>query len=113
MTFDDGILKIYERVLVQDKGFMPVSKLHLKSSYYFSYEVIGVTKFYEAKKTQDRLDESVSIYRDRSITYTDVVVLEDGTQYQISQIQHTFDDNGIQITKLTLMHLNEKFEFEA
>lgn len=113
MTFDDGILKIYERVLVQDKGFMPVSKLHLKSSYYFSYEVIGVTKFYEAKKAQDRLDESVSIYRDRSITYTDVVVLEDGTQYQISQIQHTFDDNGIQITKLTLMHLNEKFEFEA
>ena len=110
MTFDDGILKIYERVLVQDKGFMPVSKLRLKS---FSYEVIGVTKFYEAKKAQDRLDESVSIYRDRSITYTDVVVLEDGTQYQISQIQHTFDDNGIQITKLTLMHLNEKFEFEA
>ena len=110
MTFDDGILKIYERVLVQDKGFMPVSKLRLKSSY---YEVIGVTKFYEAKKAQDRLDESVSIYRDRSITYTDVVVLEDGTQYQISQIQHTFDDNGIQITKLTLMHLNEKFEFEA
>lgn len=50
MTFDDGILKIYERVLVQDKGFMPVSKLRLKSSYYFSYEVIGVTKFYEAKK---------------------------------------------------------------
>ena len=98
MTFDDGILKIYERVLVQDKGFMPVSKLRLKSSYYFSYEVIGVTKFYEAKKAQDRLDESVSIY---------------GTQYQISQIQHTFDDNGIQITKLTLMHLNEKFEFEA
>ena len=46
MTFDDGILKIYERVLVQDKGFMPVSKLRLKSSYYFSYEVIGVTKFY-------------------------------------------------------------------
>ncbi len=45
MTFDDGILKIYERVLVQDKGFMPVSKLRLKSSYYFSYEVIGVTKF--------------------------------------------------------------------
>lgn len=37
MTFDDGILKIYERVLVQDKGFMPVSKLRLKSSYYFSF----------------------------------------------------------------------------
>ena len=92
-----------------------VSKIQIlfKSSYYFSYEVIGVTKFYEAKKAQDRLDESVSIYRDRSITYNDIVVLEDGTQYQISQIQHTFDDNGIQITKLTLMHLNEKFEFEA
>ena len=39
---------------MQDKGFMPVSKLRLKSSYYFSYEVIGVTKFYEAKKAHNK-----------------------------------------------------------
>lgn len=48
------------------------------------------------------------------ISNKDIVITEDdGIQYQISMVQHPVDEDGLHFTRITLSHLNEKFELET
>lgn len=114
MTFDDGIIGIYERINTAGKGELPKPALRLKSRHYFSYETLGYNRYYEAKKIQDEISDVIDIERNRNISNQDIVVMEDDqSQYQISMVQHAFDDDGIKITRITLSHINEQFNFET
>lgn len=114
MTFDDGIVAIYERINTAGKGEMPKPALRLKSRHYFAYETLGYGRYYQAKKIDDELENVIDIERDRTISNKDIVITEDdGIQYQISMVQHPVDEDGLHFTRVTLSHLNEKFEFET
>ena len=44
VTFDDGILKIYETTNEAEPGNKPVVGLKYKDSYYFGYAELGITR---------------------------------------------------------------------
>lgn len=109
MTFDDGILKIYDVKDISEPGMKPVTGLVYKSSHYFGYETVGITRYYTAMQANNKISELVHIWQDRSITTQNICVMEDGQQYKCQFVQHTKDENGLLITKITLERLNENY----
>lgn len=112
MTFDDGIVKIYEKVNEAGKGELPKPALLFKSWHYFSFGILGYGRYYEAKKLDEQLEDVINIERNRQIHIGDIVVLEDGTQCSINTIKHLQDEDGIGYTELALGHINEQFDFK-
>lgn len=110
MTFDDGILKIYTLKNIALPGKKPIQGLQLKSRHYFGFETVGINRFYTAMQVDSRVTDLVHIWQDRSITTGDICVLEDGMQYCCSFVQHTEDENGLRITKITLERLGEAYD---
>ena len=113
MTFDDGILKIYRTVNTSSKGDKPVIKLTLKAEHYYGFDSVSYTRYYTAMQAHQQIDSIVRIWQDRSIGTDDICVLEDGEQHRIGFVQHVKDDDGICITRLTLSHLNERYEING
>lgn len=111
MTFDDGILKIYSVIDVSEKGMKPLWKLKLKSKEYFGFETVGITRNYAAMQAGSKIASVVKIWQDRRIETEDICILEDGLQYKCSFVQHTKDEDGLGITKITLERLNEDYDF--
>lgn len=107
MTFDDGILKIYSIKNTAKKGDKPALVLCYKSSHYYGFENIGIQRYYTALEHNQQIDSVLSIYRDDTIRYSDIVQLEDRLFYEIKTIQPTTDDNGILITRLSLERKSE------
>ncbi len=110
MTFDDGILNIYGIQNLAQPGDKPRVGLVLKSSHLFGFDTVGYNRYYAALKANEQIDDVVRIWRDRTITNHDICILEDNLQYKISLIQHIKDDDGLDITKLTLTRIDEKYE---
>lgn len=108
MTFDDGILKIYSVENIAGKGNKPKYGLKYKSGHYFGFETVGVTRHYAAMQVNSRISSLVHVWQDRNITGEDICILEDGSQYKCSLIQHTEDD-GLRITKITLERISEEY----
>jgi len=109
MTFDDGILKIFNTKDIAEPGMKPHIALFEKGKYYFGFENIGVTRHYAAKQAKSRISNIVHILQDRNITSEDICILEDGLQYKCDLVQHTKDDDGIPITRITLERLGEDY----
>lgn len=108
MTFDDGIIDIYSLENIADKGDQPKYDLIYKSSYYFSYKTLGLTRYYTALANNEKIENVVTIYQDRKIKTSDIVKFDDGTFYEIKLIQHTTDENGIKISNLSLERYNNE-----
>ena len=109
MTFDDGILKIYSTKDISNPGMKPETVLVLKDKYYFGYESIGVTRHYAAKQVKSKISNIVHVLQDRAILGEDICVLEDGLQYRCDLIQHTTNEDGLPITRITLERLGEDY----
>lgn len=102
MTFDDGILKIYKTENTAEPGDMPKEGLVLKSEHYFNFDVLGYNRYYTALQAQQNISAVVNIPDWHNITSLDVAETEDGTQFRIRLAQPMKDENGLNITKLTL-----------
>lgn len=102
MTFDDGILKIYETENTAESGDMPKEGLVLKSEHYFSFDVLGYNRYYTALQAQQNINAVVNIPDRHDISSLDVAELEDDGRYLIRLAQPMKDENGLNITKLTL-----------
>lgn len=109
MTFDDGILKIYTAKDIAEPGMKPNVVLILKDEYYFGFDSISVTRHYAAKQTKSKISNVVHILQDRNILNEDICVLEDGLQYKCDLIQHTENEGGLPITRITLERLGEEY----
>lgn len=107
--FDDGILKICKVENIARSGMKPVEGLELKSEHYFEFETIGLTRHYEAKRANTKISNVVKIWQDRNIVCEDVCILEDEQQYRCELVQHTFNEDGLPITRITLERLGEKY----
>ncbi len=105
MTFDDGILQIYETRNIAEPGDLPKEELFLKSEHYFGVDVLGFSRYYTALQANQNISMVVNIPDWHDISVLDVAELEDGARYIIRLVQPMKDENGLNITKLTLERL--------
>ena len=109
MTLDDGILRIYRVEDVSEKGMKPVWKLKFKTRAYFGFETVGITRHYAAMRAGNKIAALVRVWQDRNICADDICILEDGAQYRCSFVQHMKNDDGLDITKITLERLEKDY----
>lgn len=109
MTFDDGILTIYAAKNEAYTGLMPQIVLHEKERFYFSFDTLGISRYYTALQARQQIEAVVNIPGWPDICATDICALEDGRQYRIVMRQPTLDDQGLRITKLSLERLGDKY----
>lgn len=109
MTFDDGTLHIYTTENIAQAGEKPIVGLKLKSSHYFGYETIGLTRHYAAKQAKILISELIHVWQDRGIKPEDICILEDGLQYKCELVQHVLNEEGLPITRITLERLEEEY----
>lgn len=110
MTFDDGILTIYEVTNSAQPGAKPAPALAEKSKHYFAYETLGVTRYYAALQADQQIAAVVDIPGWYDVKTTDICILEDGGQYIISMVQPTTDEDGLRIMKLSLERVSQTYE---
>lgn len=113
MTFDDGILSIYRTVDVSEPGMKPEIQLELKDQYYFGFNSIGITRFFQALQANQQISTVVNIPDWGDISTLDICVLEDGQQYKIVLRQPERDENGLRITRLSLERIGEEYAIKA
>lgn len=111
MTFDDGILTVCELTNIAANGQKPVYRLSVRESFYFGFDVVGFNRYYTALNAKVQIAHVVNIPGWNVINPNDVIVLEDETQFRLSQVQPMLDDNGLRITKLSLERITESYEF--
>lgn len=101
MTFDDGILTVWSRANVAENGEMPRYELTKQGEYFFGFDYLGFSRFYEAMKAQVELSHIVNVADWIDIDTADIIRLEDGKDYRCVQIQKQWED-GLKITKISL-----------
>lgn len=110
MTFDDGILTIYNVVNGANPGCKPAEKLEIKDRYYFGYFSLGITRYYKALEADQHISCVVCVPGWSDIKVTDICVMEDGAQNRIRMVQPEHDEQGLRIMKLTLERVDQKYE---
>lgn len=111
MTFDDGIVRIYQLNNIAPNGEKPKYKLTLRSAFYFGFDVLGINRYYTALQAKVQLSHIINVPGWDVVSPTDIAVLEDGTQYRIPMIQPMLDDNALRITKLSLERISQAYEY--
>lgn len=118
MTFDDGIVGVYELTEVKVPGKMPVDTLTLIDQFYFGYDVLGINRYYTALQAKQQIESVISIPGWNPIKanrHIAVIADPDGSldaecdQFRIVMVQPTHDEYGLRITKLTLERIGEKY----
>lgn len=118
MTFDDGIVGVYE--LTQDKtpGDMPVDGMSLYENFCFGYETLGINRYYTAMQANQIIESVVDIpgwipiKANRHIAIiadADGAIDGDCDQYRIRMVQPTVDEYGLRMTRLSLERIGDKY----
>ena len=113
VTYDDGILKVYTVSNIAENGSKPKKGLTLKEEFYFSFDVLGINRYFTALEAKIQLEHIVNIPGWSVVSPLDICVLEDGTQYRIQMIQPLLDEDGLRMTKLSLERISENYEFAS
>ena len=110
MTFDDGILTVYEATNAAEAGKKPVMKLTEKRKTFFRYQTVGANRFYTAMAAHVQLEHVVTVPDWQDIEPVDIIVI-DGKQYRIAQVQRTWDERNLKILRLSLERITEAYEY--
>lgn len=118
MTFDDGIVGVYELTKRKEPGKMPTDGLQEKERFYFGYETLGINRYYTALQASQQIESVISIPgwvmipANRHIA---VIADVDGNltsecdQFRIVMVQPTTDEDGLRITRLSLERLGDNY----
>lgn len=109
MTFDDGIVTIYDVQNGAKPGDLPINVLVNPIQFHFAEQTLGVTRYYEAIKANQLIERVITIYPG-NVTTNQVAIFEDGSQYSIRMIQRENDDFGIKILRLSLERNGQNYE---
>lgn len=118
MTFDDGIVGVYELTKIKIPGKMPTDGLTEKERFYFGYETLGINRYYTALQANQSIEAVLSIPGWNTIKANthiaiiadaDGVIDADSAQYRIVMVQPTTDEDGLRITRLSLERLGENY----
>ena len=100
---DGGIAKLCALENINERGRMPVEMLVTKSTEYYSYRTVGVTRRYAALGANREFDLVVRLWNclelPDGVSYA---VLEDGKQYRIDFTQQIVDEHAKDITLVRL-----------
>lgn len=113
MTFDDGRVTFYEVTNGEENGYEPQKVLAPKCVFAYAEQTVGYSRYYDAIKAGTTIDRLIAIYENPATDTNQVAVLEDGEQYLVGQIQHTQDENGIKIQRITLSRNGESYEVSS
>lgn len=102
MTFDDGALRVYRVENNAAQGAMPQETETLLSVHYFGFDVLGFSRYYTALQANQSISAVVNIPGWHDISVLDIAEMEDGRRYRIRLCQPMKDENGLDMTKLTL-----------
>lgn len=118
MTFDDGVVGVYELTKIKVPGKMPTDGLQEKERFYFGYETLGINRYYTALQASQQIESVISIPgwvmipANRHIA---VIADVDGNltsecdQFRIVMVQPTTDEDGLRITRLSLERIGDKY----
>ena len=109
MIYDKKLI-LYSLQNTAAKGMMPKEQLVKTGEEYYGSRVIGYNRQYAALGADQRIDELVRIWRNNQVRANHYAVLEDGLQYRINFVQHLLDDDGLEVTDLTLVRLEENYD---
>ncbi len=111
MTFDDGILAVYRGENSALPGKMPVMSLIEKARYYYGYDRIGITRYYQALQANQQIEAIVNVPGWNDIKVTDVIILQEQPKilYQVDMVQPDMDE-GLKFQKLTLGKVEQEYE---
>lgn len=109
LTFNDGTLCVYAVANIAEPGDRPREGLQLKETLRFAYQTVGLQRHYTAMQAQVEIAELVRVPLRRDISTQDVVVLE-GKQYLVRQVQHD-DDTKPPVTLLSLERVVQEYDF--
>lgn len=110
MTFDDGLVVIYDVANKTEPGAIPQKVLKESKRFFYSIETAGIKRIYEAVRANQQIDLLIAVYRDEQLSTNQIAETENGDQFIIRTIQHMNDENNIKITKLGLERQGEKYE---
>lgn len=114
MTFDDGILKIYSVTNGAENGDLPEEVLTFKNEFYFHEETVGISRYYEALKSNQLIERVVDIPDEGVVSINDIATIDtdpDGdNQYIIRMVQRSLDEEGLKILRISLERNGEEYE---
>lgn len=101
MIHDSGVAVIY-RVERDEQSPPPGTvKLIRKAEHPFGDKTVGATRFFQAAQAGRKLDRLIEIWRDMSITPSDLCRIG-CDNYLIVQVAQGEDEDGIEVTRLSL-----------
>lgn len=90
--YNDGILKLYKVGNIAEPGDMKKDGIVIKQPRLcYEERTVGVTRNSLAKQDQTTIEQLVRIQRFGEVSVHDVVILKDGKQYDIYQVQFIND----------------------
>lgn len=118
MTFDDGIVGVYELTQIIVPGKAPTEGLSLAERFYFGYETLGINRYYTALQANQQIEAVISLPGWNTIkanTHIAIIADADGAidetcdQFRIVMVQPTTDEQGLRITRLSLERTGDKY----
>lgn len=95
---DEGLLKIYNLQNTSQSGHMPKEQLVKLAEAYYAVRTIGFNRMYAAKAANSRLDKLVRAYMTALPEAAKYVILEDGLQYRITDINVIVDEDACDLS---------------
>lgn len=113
MTFDDGIIGIYKVTNTAGPGEKPVRGLVFKEAFHFTYDTLGINRYYTAKMAHQEIEAVINVPGWNRIPVESIAIDEDGTQFVVRMCQPQTDEDGLRITKLSLERLTESYVIQS
>ena len=88
----DGVLFVCDLTNMAENGDMPKEELTKISKYWFEIRPISFSRAYEAKGVNEQVDLVARIPYDTSIHIGQYVMLGNGEQYRIDNINHSQEE---------------------
>lgn len=113
MLFDGGMAVISRRSNTASAGDMPVYEDVPYYSSGFGNKSVGISRFWTAKANDRQADLLIEVHRNGYIRVNDRCTLEsfkdDGLsgEYEIIQVQHVLDEDGLEMSDLTLERVED------
>lgn len=102
MILDSGVLTVYAVSSTEGSAPPPVRHtLTEKLTAQYGERVVGAARYYAAAKNGQRIDRTVRVWREPSITVRDICLV-DGQYYRVWKVTPTTDKDGLLVTDLDL-----------
>lgn len=102
MTYDDGILVIYQRINIAEAGDMPQYRLQERSRHFYHMDALGYQRYYVALQSSQTLTFVADIPDWHTVLVDDICVLNGDIKCRVALVQFLYDDNNLKMTKLSL-----------